>query len=47
MGSIAYIGRKILNLLILERKIFFDYISPENFFDLPPTTFPGKIVTTW
>jgi hypothetical protein len=39
----------ILNTLILILKIFFDYISPENFFDPPPssTTFPGKFFTTW
>ena len=28
----SYIGRKFLNMLILVRKIFFDYISSEKFF---------------
>ena len=31
-GSIADIGQKILNTLIVIRKKIFDYISPENFF---------------
>ena len=50
IGSLAYLGRKILNMLMLVRKNFFDYayFSPENFFELPPsTTFSGKIRTTW
>ena len=37
IGSLAYLRRKILNLLMLVRKIFLDYayVSPETFFDLP------------
>jgi hypothetical protein len=34
IGSIADIGRKILNMLILVRKNFFAYISPEIFYNL-------------
>jgi hypothetical protein len=38
--SLAYLGRKILNMPMLVRKKFFDYayVSPENFLDLlsPP-----------
>ena len=48
--ALLILVEKILNMLILGRKMFFDYISPENFFDLPPTpstTFRGKIFTTW
>jgi hypothetical protein len=35
IGSLAYLRRKILNLLMLVRKIFLDYayVSPESFFD--------------
>ena len=54
IGSLDYVGRKILNMLMLVGKNFFDYayVSPENFFYLPPppptsTTFSGKICTTW
>ena len=38
IGSFAYLGRKMLNMLILVRKIFFEYVyvRPENFFDLTP-----------
>jgi hypothetical protein len=38
IGSFVYFGRKIFNMLMLVRKIFFEYayVSPENFFDLPP-----------
>jgi hypothetical protein len=38
IGSLAYLRRKILNLLMLVRKFFSDYahVSPETFFDLPP-----------
>jgi hypothetical protein len=43
IGSIADIGRKILNMLILVRKIILN--SLENFFDLPPPVdnISGKI----
>ena len=36
--SLAYLGRKSLNMLMLVRKFFFDYayVSPENVFDPPP-----------
>ena len=45
IGSVAQLGRKILNLLVLARKKFFDnaYVSPEKFFGPPPsTTFSGN-----
>ena len=34
IGSLAYFGRTILNMIMLFRKIFFDYayVSRENFF---------------
>jgi hypothetical protein len=37
IGSLAYLGRKILNMLMLVRKHFFDYayVSPENFLTPP------------
>jgi hypothetical protein len=38
IGSLAYLGRKLLNILMLVRKHFFDcaYVSPENFLTSPP-----------
>jgi hypothetical protein len=47
IGSLAYVRRKILNLLMLVRKIFLDYayVSPETFFDLPLS--PRRQHLTW
>ena len=48
-GSLAYLRRKIFNLLMLVRKIFLDYayVSPETFFDLPPPPPPRRQHLTW
>ena len=47
IGSLAYLRRKLLNLLMLVRKNILDYayVSPETFFDLPPTPPPRQHLT--